>query len=532
MLWNTLSKIQLFVKSVDNNIALLLQLIPRIVLSLQIWATQTKRPLTELKIDEQALAKYPEDAAVPPAVWTKITLAEDKKGESRADRAGYVPDNELLPVNTGGKMEQRQTEAKNKQADEMNSIEETAYDVSNLIETEMTPLSSEYKSNEADQDDNVPLTYSGVVDNQGQAAVVPALRDLLQKRINSHKKKAQTNQDEKKVLAIPVSNEPVKTQRNPLFWYGSFMDILPGGIGGPSDKRRIPISDEQYAAHAMRLADNRFRRHPLFPVTMFNIISRTRVLRGASAALRFTNIVDFQQTLPLLTDHQKLKHCLDDLQAAEQKGDFPTFNHITDLRMRNALSGIFRQLDITQTYLPLSPKGRLQARKEMFSLMMLHGPPDIFVTVNPADIHSPLICQLAGKKVSVQLDGSVSGLPSKRERVRLVAQNPMAAALYAYRVVDAFIRTILGFRSAGKMLGFGEEVVYFTLVPEEQGRGSLHFHGTAKFKNTPSPLEFEVLLKKQDFQDRIRAFLSDLIKQEEPIEAIAQGVFAKCLINH
>ena len=85
-------------------------------------------------------------------------------------------------------------------------------------------------------------------------------------------------------------------------------------------------------------------------------------------------------------------------------------------------------------------------------------------------------------------------------------------------MVQAFCRALLGFGSADEApLGIFGKVQAYYLVPEEQGRGALHFHGTVWLAHKPSPLEFERLLKTDSsFQQRILKFLDAIIRNEEP----------------
>ena len=97
------------------------------------------------------------------------------------------------------------------------------------------------------------------------------------------------------------------------------------------------------------------------------------------------------------------------LQEAERKHTFVTFDSIEDTAVRHKVERLFHQLDTIGGRLPHSNASRVNARREIYALMLRLGMPDLFVTVNPADMHSPLLCYLAG--ADVQFGPSDAGIP-------------------------------------------------------------------------------------------------------------------------
>jgi len=104
---------------------------------------------------------------------------------------------------------------------------------------------------------------------------------------------------------------------------------------------------------------------------------------------------------------------------------------------------------------------------ELKSSMVYYGCPVIFLTLNPADLHSPISLFYAGEKIDVLQFRPT--MHSTSERLRLMLGNPLAVVEYFHNVVNSIIETIL----KGGM--FGELVHYYGPI-EYQGRATPHIH--------------------------------------------------------
>lgn len=111
--------------------------------------------------------------------------------------------------------------------------------------------------------------------------------------------------------------------------------------------------------------------------------------------------------------------------------------------------------------------------------------------LNPADLHSPIFCHFAGRKVD--LDSCYPDLPSDFERQLLLSKNPAAAAQFFHAIMRAFIDVVLDMNNPlgglfGKVSG-----LYGTV--EAQGRGSLHCHMLIWISGSPGPDELRSRLQ-------------------------------------
>ena len=73
------------------------------------------------------------------------------------------------------------------------------------------------------------------------------------------------------------------------------------------------------------------------------------------------------------------------------------------------------------------------------------------------------------------------------------------------------------FGSEGKFGVLGD-VLGFHFNPEEQNRGSLHYHGMVWLKYKPDANTFRARLQQPEFQKRILNYLSEIIKHEAPAQ--------------
>merc|ERR1712168_642425 len=103
---------------------------------------------------------------------------------------------------------------------------------------------------------------------------------------------------------------------------------------------------------------------------------------------------------------------------------------ITDPNLRSLMDS----LGSAGKHINGSPFQKSTYRKEIFGLMIQKGSPVLWITLSPAVTHSSIFVQIAGYEVDL------SNIPSHVERAKLVASDPVAAALYFNTVIDAFTK--------------------------------------------------------------------------------------------
>ena len=150
--------------------------------------------------------------------------------------------------------------------------------------------------------------------------------------------------------------------------------------------------------------------------------------------------------------------------------------------------------------------------------MILFGLPSFFITINPADYLHPVVLHFAGVKVN--LDKPFEGIwPTKTERSKFVASDPVAAAKFFHHTVQAWLDHVLRPVDEHKqpLPGMaGVASAYYGTV-ETQGRGSLHLHMLVWIKGALTPDELQAkLLNDSTFSDKFLGHLSSIVSEQFP----------------
>ena len=355
---------------------------------------------------------------------------------------------------------------------------------------------------------------TGLADVNAHGISPTLLSEIVEEREKSNKDK---------VLLVPsASSVKMVDKCTPDVFPGAFPTLFPYGIGGPAQPRRNRIALSNFAMHCMRLADRRFSTHPPFVFTIFNLVQQLRVSRSASRSLRAGYFLDFSKDLVHLST-DAIKQCIKDLKAVERNGKYPTLNHCKDKQTRKALLAMFRHVNTIGGRLLLTDASKRNARHEAIGMDIKLGMPDFFITINPEDRHSPLVCHFAGHSLQLRLSDPAfpDGLPTCKERKRLIANDSLSAVHISHTLLRAFIQSLLGVPPPGsppsaQPLGVLGDVIGYHFNPEEQGRGSLHYHGMVWLRHKPDVETFRELLETPEFRKHVLSYLQSVIKQEEP----------------
>ena len=137
--------------------------------------------------------------------------------------------------------------------------------------------------------------------------------------------------------------------------------------------------------------------------------------------------------------------------------------------------------------------------------MIEMGSPVLWITISPAVSHSPIFLQIAGHDVDL------TQIPSHVERATMVANDPVAAAIYFNTIVDAFTKYLLGYKQS-KSGAFGYPSAFYGMT-EEQGTGTLHNHMLVWLHNFKSTSKLKSELADETFRNGLRDYLERIIKQ-------------------
>ena len=137
-----------------------------------------------------------------------------------------------------------------------------------------------------------------------------------------------------------------------------------------------------------------------------------------------------------------------------------------------------KQVNMVSSYVPGSAASKSESvqRSELKALMIDQGLLSFYLTINPSNVHNPLLCFLAGNEIDLD-----TVLPMDYDNFAqsiLVSKNLFATAKFFNTYICAFISAILGYSAdishcEGGILG--NVKAYYRCI-EAQGRGTLHCH--------------------------------------------------------
>ena len=136
-----------------------------------------------------------------------------------------------------------------------------------------------------------------------------------------------------------------------------------------------------------------------------------------------------------------------------------------------------KEVKVVTSHVPGSSASRVAMQNDIHGLMMDQGLPGFYITINPADVFSPLVKFLAVFDIDIA-NLLPEQVPDYWEQTHLVAQNPAIAAKFFNIYMKAFISAIFGYDTDNKNNDggiLGHVKAYYGCV-EAQGRGTLRCH--------------------------------------------------------
>ena len=282
----------------------------------------------------------------------------------------------------------------------------------------------------------------------------------------------------------------------PNFFEKAFPCLYPYGRGGLKSKRPVPMDFPEHIRWSLQYFDRRFRKHETFPFIVFGISQRRQALTSAHIQMQRQT---FEREARLLSSITAEK--LNLARTEEDKG-LP----ISDKTVR----ALKKHIHATAARVSGSDQSRYRLRSQIWSTSTILGPPSLWITINPSDLHDPIAQIFAGEEIDMDDFMSTLG-PDKAKRAKNIADDPYAAAKFFHFMITTILETLFQVKvtSAQVKSGmgvFGRVAAYFGTV-ESQGRGTLHLHLLVWLKHVPSPEEIAALLQTDAFKDRVVAFI-------------------------
>lgn len=289
------------------------------------------------------------------------------------------------------------------------------------------------------------------------------------------------------------------------YWEMAFPTLFPYGTGGLDADRPVKINLIEHARWLLQQHDHRFRLHETFAFVVCNQQQRKDVLTSARIQMRSRDWYREAALFSSLTQGD-----LEKAAAEEDRGQA-----ITDYR-------VIRLKQVTQACarrVLAADSTRFRYRQELRSTCTYVSPPSIWLTINPDDLHDPLVKVFFDGDINMDDFDRAAG-PGKEERARNAANDPYATAKFFNFVIKLVLEKLMGTKATSKRFEFGKGVfgyvrAYYGTV-ECQGRGTLHLHILIFLDGAPSTDKMKEYLQSQEFRQRIVDFIKANFRAHYP----------------
>ena len=326
---------------------------------------------------------------------------------------------------------------------------------------------------------------------------------------------------EGKALAVGHAASPTNTYYNGDVWVDAFPWLFPFGRGGLENehllsstedaKRKVTLGVARHLRFLLMYWDQRFARDEHFMYIAHNILQRRIASRTSYVKVKkrvFERTIHLMDTVKeetleaMLAAMGKSKTNYVKAQSQDEEDCVELLRHIEDAGF--ALDG--------------SNASRKRYRNQLRSLMMYAGAPSWFITFTPSDTGSPIFLHLAGEKVNLH---QYCPVPVEfADRMKAVAENPVAGARFFDHTVKLFLRVILGAGYEDREGLFGKVRHYYGTV-EAQARKTLHLHCLVWIEGALSPQEIRTKLTKE-FNASVQLFTDEYVSY---LEECCRGEF-------
>ena len=314
------------------------------------------------------------------------------------------------------------------------------------------------------------------------------------------------------ISVAPSGNQPVNTWFNPAFWTSLFPHLFPQGIGGAEEEsQRGSFSLQAWARNLLLRTDNRWAVDPSFLFVVYQVLQRREVARCTKAMVKKKSFAALTADFNALTPADA-KAALHQIKDAKLQGAGHTNPSASVQRVKRLMAHI----QFSGGQVKGSDFEKAKFRHQIHAIMISRGQPLFFITVNPADLHSPLFLYMAGKVTD--LGPLKDEFIKVGDRAKAVAENPVACARFFNTIIRNFLKNLLrpiGGPAAGPGL-LGNCDGYYGTV-ESQGRGSLHLHLLCWIIGLPDPNTLLAKLQSEgNFAGTFLDYLSQCIQQSFP----------------
>ena len=288
-------------------------------------------------------------------------------------------------------------------------------DDSDLDEDMAAELASRASSDlYSDSDDNMPAAVGGSGSTERAASVVA---EPVSNAV------AAGLPGRRRALVMTRTSKFAPDLKTPDFWIGAFPTLFSWGVGVPFQRRldlkhleqpimlkKITITLREHCQLLLEQPTAECRKHPHFAFVAFNYLQRSEAYsRSFLATNRHRSQPDGPAFLNVRVEH--VQAALDDEKQCRNPFSSKKRKH----QLAPELSSLLHQLRITGQTVQGSAASKAKMRQEILSMMIPHGLPSLFVTINPDDHSNPLVRCVAGKDYEEFADAMASAFMTEEE---------------------------------------------------------------------------------------------------------------------
>ena len=431
------------------------------------WLKNNNKLYASVKLNEESMNLYPDDGALP-GIETRVLQNTANSESTFAEETAGLDEHPLLGA----------------------------------IQVDATGEGVRRDDNEI----HVELEHTGVIDPDGSA--IPA-RTLQASAFAKLAKVAATN--ELADLYISNGKDAIREYNNTNLLPGMFPTLYPYGIGGFEDSsRNRAISFEDQASYCLDLGDRSLRKHRTWLFVVLNMIQRRQAHLHSYLTVQRTSI-------------GRLKQILDNVTADKLQELADIVKNEKTVKLTEEQRRLMKSMQLVNTVaskLPGSHAAKLQARNECIAYCGAFGIPLFYLTINPNPLNSPVFSLMAGDE-EVNLDERYPQLKPKRERTKMLVEDPVAAADFYEFSIRYIFDDLFGWDFEkgeswieGGILG---KLRGFKGTHEFTERGCLHGHFLLWIDGALNPEQMHEKMRRDvAYRKEVLSFLDEAIRHDLP----------------
>lgn len=265
-------------------------------------------------------------------------------------------------------------------------------------------------------------------------------------------------------VQVPHGPDPSSEYSDPNLFPLLYPTLFPYGCGGFSFKTRdSALSMRNQAMHFIRLNDRRFQEHYSFLFTVFNMLQRQAVSLHSTIKVNRSNYTRIAEKISQVSD-TAIHTMLERLSSCDSV--------VAETEEERTVQKLMKEINLVSAKIDGSSASKLTSRNKIRAMTLDLGLPTFYITINPADVYSPVLRFMSGK--DFDLDNMEStDVPSYWDQAIQVSRNPFLAAKFFDVFIRAFVKHLLGWKGHGKANDglLGNISGYFGCVTA-QGRGT------------------------------------------------------------